>query len=149
MTKLEDIIQAIVNNLVTDKFTFVYNIRSQQNQLADELIYPVIFLDPYFSEDVISKSLYIEPNYQLSIYIGYKVELDDINSEWNTIKTKAWDAAKEIVIKLIRDTDNVSELTNMRRTDVKNYRAYDVNTCGCLLEFRLRVKDEQGICYNG
>lgn len=146
MQAIETTIENIVKALTTDSYSFYYGKKFDQNYQVDEMVLPCVLLDtPLISNDNIPKfGTYIEPVVDIALVIGYKHSTDDNNIELPILKAKAWSAAKEIVNRLRRDTDNVKTVTNMKRTDFTN--VFDVNLSGCMLEIRVTFKDDSSSC---
>lgn len=118
--------------------TFIHGEREIQNYLADELAGVTISLDePITSNDFIKKGGYIEEEYPVTIMFTDKSELDNTPEEHQVIILQMRALSKRFVNRLMSSTygENVREVKNMTRTDVKNI--FDVNKSGVILRLTI------------
>lgn len=149
----EILLAEIVADLTTDTFAFNVNKKPDQNFDADEMTFPAIFLDLPIQSKVTNELSNVQTHQlTISLFIAYKVEIDDTQSaKHTTAKVNAWEAAKEIVLRLRNYGDAtpgaIVELSGQHEiVDVDN--VFDINLCGCLLTFQLKIKDVTTTCIN-
>lgn len=150
----EEIFNDIIPTITTDGFTAYVGKRPDQNFAADELTYPAAFLDtPLRSKPDIAINNVFEHNIPMSIFFAYKADLDSTSPQnFTAIKTKAWDAAREFIIRLKKynkedPNDNkisIKEIKGVDMVDVDN--VFDINLCGCLLTFTVIISDGSSVC---
>lgn len=145
MTHPETLCETIVEAITEDSFTFSYGKRPDQNFDADELEFPHVFLDkPIKSKDKTFQSKYREAEIAIVLFFAYKQELDATEPDkFANIKQKAWNAAREFVLRL-QANEEVREIVSETRTDVDN--VFDINLCGCLLEVTYIIRDASSTC---
>ena len=142
----ETICEEIVPALTTDKFTLLIGKKPDQNFDADEAVYPVVFLDkPIKSDDDFHQTNYVEANIPIALFFAYTHELDDteIGTKFTVSKTKAWNAAREFVLRL-KKRDDIESVTSISRLDIDG--TFDINLTGCILNCTLKIRDSDSSC---
>lgn len=144
MTIIEKLIElGEALNTAPDDFTVLYADRSEQN-LQDETLFPIMFIDPIKSDDGLPKTGIVIAKYPLSIFFGKKSEMD-----WTTIQHETEcnapmrNAARRFITAMQNDSFFRS-VTSAQRQDVKNI--FDVNISGCLLTVNVEIVDADSIC---
>jgi hypothetical protein len=149
----ETLCATIVSELTTDDFSFHYGKKPDQNFDADEMTYPAVFLDqPIASELPNKKGSADVHRIPLTLFFAYKSDTDDTKeTKLSDYKTNAWAAAKEFILRLRAynggtpdGNDWVIDVENRKLTDVDN--VFDINLCGCLLQFTLILTDSSSTC---
>lgn len=132
--------------LTTDTFGFQYGPRPDQNFDADELTYPMIFLDkPITAHVQNTKGTYRLLRIKLGLFFAYKASIDQTEpSKFTAIKTMAWEAAREFVLRLRKLDDDIRDVVDEQLTDVDH--VFDINLAGCYAEITVDVIDAGPVC---
>lgn len=144
MTIIE-IVSTHVSALTTAGFSFIHGPKAYMNLKVDEQALPVAWLGyPIVSEDTITASGYIEPSYNLQILFANKTQLDNTPEQQQVIIQQMRTAAREFILRLQADNDNVRRVSGVRRADIQNIT--DVPLSGCYLTITIIPFDESSNC---
>lgn len=142
----EEICAEITAALTADSFGFYYGTPPDLNFEADELTYPMVFLEKPVSADVLNtKSGTREVRVNVALLFTYLVELDETEpNKFAMAKAKAWDAAREFVLRLRKYDDWIKDVTSEKLEDVDHL--FDINLAGCVAYLSFVIVDAGPIC---
>ena len=146
------ILQDIVSKINTDTFSFYYGEKGWQNLTADDAVFPMVSIDFISKVDLtLPKSGYIGENYPVSIYVGYKSELDWSTLQHETVIDKATSAARNIISQLqnYKDTNKnklIDEVKFVGADRVILRPSDDVGTSGLLLKLIIIPAVDVPVC---
>jgi len=128
-----------------ETYTFLHSESEYQNMISDEAVFPCVYLDmPMKFKPVITPSGMYQMTYICYLLVVFKSELDDNDTQQETIFVKAQNAVRQFILSLDSDTDNVRDLVIGEVVQVQN--AIGSNLGGAVLPFSLRIINYDGIC---
>jgi hypothetical protein len=134
-------IEAITQTLST-AVTFVYGTANELNQLADDAVFPVVFMYPLQPIDV-SPHVNGSVDNVFSIYIEflYKTDFDQYTADNETYVTQALSLANEFIVKASTYREGDGRYFRIKAGDKAKclpvYNKFDVNTTGVNLTVSL------------
>lgn len=145
-------LQAIAEAMTSDDFGFYYGEKAWQNLIADDTTFPLISVDFIPTvEFSLGVSGYIGETYPLSIYFGYKSELDWTTIEHEEVIESAKTAAREFISRLQKYSDANGNKLFDSISFVKADRVIlrpndDVGTSGVLLALNVKKNVNYSVC---
>ena len=144
-----------IKQLVSDKvalmtsnnetYTFLHSETQFQNLMADEQLLPAVYLDMpmKYTPKIMSTGAFQRTYICVALFL-FKSELDDNDTQQESIFIKAENAQREFQIALENDVDNVRELKV--ETCVQVLNLFDTNMSGVMMPFSLRMINTDGVC---
>jgi hypothetical protein len=134
-------IEAITQTLNVP-ITFVYGTANELNQLADDAVFPVVFMYPLQPIDV-SPQINGSVDNVFSIYLEflYKTDFDQYTSDNETYVTQALSLANQFIVKASAYREGEGRYFRVKAGDrakcLPVYNKFDVNTTGVNLTISL------------
>lgn len=129
----------------SESYTFLHSETQFQNLMADEQILPAVYLDmPMKYTPNITITGAFQKTYICVALFLFKSELDDNDTQQESIFVKAENAQREFQILLENDVDNVRDLKVETCVQVQNL--FDTNMSGVMMPFSLRMINSDGVC---
>lgn len=134
-------IQAITQTLST-AVTFVYGTANELNQLADDAVFPVVFMYPLQPIDL-SPQVNGSVDNSFSVYLEFlfKTDFDQYTSANEIYVTQALSLANEFIVKASRYREGEGRYFRVKAGDrakcLPVYNKFDVNTTGVNLSITL------------
>jgi len=134
-------IEAITQTLSTP-VTFVYGTANELNQLADDAVFPVVFMYPLQPIGV-SPQVNGSVNNSFSVYLEFlfKTDFDQYTSANETYVTQALSLANEFIVKASSYREGEGRYFRVKAGDrakcLPVYNKFDVNTTGVNLSITL------------
>lgn len=134
-------IQAITQTLST-AVTFVYGTANELNQLADDAVFPVVFMYPLQPIDL-SPQVNGSVDNSFSVYLEFlfKTDFDQYISANEIYVTQALSLANEFIVKASRYREGEGRYFRVKAGDrakcLPVYNKFDVNTTGVNLSITL------------
>jgi len=126
-------------------YTFLHSETQFQNLMADEQLLPCVYLDmPMKYTPKIMNTGAFQRTYICVALFLFKSELDDNDTQQESIFVKAENAQREFQILLENDVDNVRDLSVDTCVQVQNL--FDTNMSGIMMPFSLRMINSDGVC---
>lgn len=130
-----------------DDWGFYYGTPPDLNFEADELVYPMLFLEKPVrakTKNTISGTRLLR--FEVALMFVYMVEMDDTEpTKFINAKLKAWEAARQFVLRL-RAYDS-SIITDVDAEDIQDIdHIFDINLAGCLVVLNYTTVDAAPIC---
>lgn len=132
---------------LADAWGFYYGTPPDLNFEADELTYPMVFLEkPVRSTVINQRSGAREHQVHIALMFVYMVEIDDTEPDkFANAKVKAWQAARHFVLRLRQyDSSIVRDVLHEENEDVDHL--FDINLAGCILQLTYATIDADPIC---
>lgn len=145
--------QAITAAINTgDTFYFYYGEKGWQNLIADDVVYPVVFIDFINKVDYnMPSGGYIGETYPVTIYFGYKSELDWTTLQHETEIAKANSACRNFLSQLQNYKDvngnkiiDTMQIVSADRVILRPNE--DVGTSGILLQLNVKPNINLSVC---
>lgn len=143
----ELVAELVAAGLNSDTWGFYYGMPSDHNFEADELTYPVCFLNKPVRATVINTASGARNlRFHIGLLFVYMVEPDDTEpAKFTAAKVKAWDAARKFILRLrAYDSALVQDVTSEELTDIDHL--FDINLAGVLVEVTYVGIDADPIC---
>lgn len=142
----------ITSKINTDTFSFYYGELGWQNLTSEDATFPLVSIDFIRKVNLgLPKSGYIGETYPLSIYFGYKSELDWTTLQHETVIDKALSAARNFISQLQNYKDanrnkifNSIEFVSADRVILRP--SDDVGTSGILLLLNVLPAIDLPVC---
>jgi hypothetical protein len=144
---IKQLVNGHVNNMTSnsESYTFLHSETQFQNLMADEQILPAVYLDmPMKYTPTIAITGAFQRTYICVALFLFKSELDDNDTQQESIFVKAENAQREFQILLENDVDNVRDLKVETCVQVQNL--FDTNMSGVMMPFSLRMINSDGVC---
>jgi hypothetical protein len=128
-----------------ETYTFLHSETQFQNLMADEQLLPCVYLDmPMKYTPMIMSTGAFQKTYICVALFLFKSELDDNDTQQESIFVQAEAAQREFQISLENDVNNVRDLKVDTCVQVQNL--FDTNMSGIMMPFTLRMINEEGVC---
>ncbi len=144
---IKQLVKGHVDNMTSnsESYTFLHSETQFQNLMADEQILPAVYLDmPMKYTPKIMNTGAFQRTYICVALFLFKSELDDNDTQQESIFIKAENAQREFQIALENDVDNVRDLSVDTCVQVLNL--FDTNMSGIMMPFSLRIINNDGVC---
>jgi len=157
---IQNIIKSVVNvmNSGGDSFSFGHTQKSVQNIISDQMSLPVVFLDmPVRFTPEVTNTNFIKYNFQCSIVILYKSNLDDSGGRNVSSGTITEQEQIEIFDKALAAQNQFINLLP-KSVDVKSYsvgqsfqvqHVFDSELSGIAFDCTIEPKNYAGVCTDG
>jgi hypothetical protein len=157
---IQNIIKSVVNvmNSGGDSFSFGHTQKSVQNIISDQMSLPVVFLDmPVRFTPEVTNTNFIKYNFQCSIVILYKSNLDDSGGQNVSSGTITEQEQIEIFDKALAAQNQFINLLP-KSVDVKSYsvgqsfqvqHVFDSELSGIAFDCTIEPKNYAGVCTDG
>ena len=129
----------------SETYTFLHSETQFQNLMADEQLLPCVYLDMpiKYTPKIMSTGAFQRTYICVALFL-FKSELDDNDTQQESIFVKAENAQREFQILLENDVDNVRDLSVDTCVQVQNL--FDTNMSGIMMPFSLRMINSDGVC---
>lgn len=137
-------LDGIIAKLGSPVPTFEIGVKSWQNVIADNAVFPIIFLDePIKSEDTIKSNRIIEEKYKLILYFFDKSNLDLTALQQNVIAENMRTLRREFLLELSKD-EKVKSISGLNTEN--QFNVLDCNLTGCRLFLDLILYPDENVC---